>query len=210
MHINTTICVVLLHGKLNNIIIQDWFILFERISFLISDLYLVENMPKKSLFEHTWTHDVVWKSVLFAKLMIIPPYHLLLAFIDQQTACFEFFLKIFSQIKEKYVFLNKNLILEYVEGNNFYPHAIHILSSYCLIPFNPWNYLRGTNGVSEWGSEYPIPSTLENWDHSISAPSDGPARVAWRALEILVVFTTASKREGTCPMKVKQSLAWYV
>ena len=24
------------------------------------------------------------------------------------------------------------------------------------------------------------------------------------------LFTTASKREGTCPMKVKQSLAWYV
>ena len=52
--------------------------------------------------------------------------------------------------------------------------------------------------------------TLSNFDHSVSAPCDGSPRVAWRPLEILVVFTTASKREGTCPMKVKQSLAWYV
>ena len=52
-------------------------------------------------------------------------------------------------------------------------------------------------------------NTLANWDHTVPAPSDGPARVAWRALEILVVLNSASKREGTCPMKVKQSLAWY-
>ena len=38
----------------------------------------------------------------------------------------------------------------------------------------------------------------------------GPPRVAWRALEILIVFTTASKWEATCPMKVKQSVGWYV
>ena len=48
----------------------------------------------------------------------------------------------------------------------------------------------------------------ENRDHSVPAPSDGPPQVAWRALEILVVFNTASKREGTCPMKGKLSLAW--
>ena len=52
--------------------------------------------------------------------------------------------------------------------------------------------------------------TVPNWDHTVPAPSDDPPRVAWRALEILVVFTTTSKREGTCPMKVKQSLAWNV
>ena len=59
MHINTTICVVFLPGKLNNTIIQDWVILFQHISFLISDFYEVQNMPKKSLFEHTWTQDVM-------------------------------------------------------------------------------------------------------------------------------------------------------
>ena len=63
MHINTTICVVLLHGKLDNIIIQHRGILFQHISFLISDFYGVENMSKKSFFEHTWAQDVVLKSV---------------------------------------------------------------------------------------------------------------------------------------------------
>ena len=52
--------------------------------------------------------------------------------------------------------------------------------------------------------------TAANYDYSVPAPSDRPPRVAWKAFEILVVFTTASKKEGTCPMKVKQSLAWYV
>ena len=55
-----------------------------------------------------------------------------------------------------------------------------------------------------------ISATVLNWKHIVTAQCDGPLRVAWRALEILVVFTTAFKREGTCPMKVKQSLAWYV
>ena len=80
-HINTIICVVLLHGKLNNKIIQDWVILFQHISFLISDFYGVENMPKKESF---WTHLDKWWSVkisfLFDKLTIIPPYHLFLTF----------------------------------------------------------------------------------------------------------------------------------
>ena len=43
--------------------------------------------------------------------------------------------------------------------------------------------------------------TVPNCDHTVPAPSEGLSRVAWRALEILVVFTTTSKREGTCPMK---------
>ena len=38
--------------------------------------------------------------------------------------------------------------------------------------------------------------TVPNYDHTVPAPSDGPTRVACRVLEILVVFTTASKREG--------------
>ena len=50
MHINTTICAALLHGKLKTIIIQDWDILFQHIFFLIKDFYEVENMPKKSIF----------------------------------------------------------------------------------------------------------------------------------------------------------------
>ena len=54
---NTSICVVLFHGKLNNIIIQYWVILFQHLSFLISDFYGIENMPKKSLFQHTWTQE---------------------------------------------------------------------------------------------------------------------------------------------------------
>ena len=54
------------------------------------------------------------------------------------------------------------------------------------------------------------PFNVLNWEHIVTAQCDGPPRVAWRALEILVIFTTAFKREGTCPMKVKQSLAWYV
>ena len=49
-----------------------------------------------------------------------------------------------------------------------------------------------------------------NWDDKVTASCDGSPRVAWRALEILVVFTTAFKWEGTCPMKAKQSLAWCV
>ena len=55
-----------------------------------------------------------------------------------------------------------------------------------------------------------LAATVPNWDHTIPAPSDRSPRVAWRALQILVVFTTAYKREVTSPMKVKQSLAWYV
>ena len=54
----TTICVVLLHGKLNNKIIQDWVILFQHISFLMGDFYGVENMPNK-IFLNTPTQDVV-------------------------------------------------------------------------------------------------------------------------------------------------------
>ena len=57
MHINTTICVVLLHGKLNNIIIQDWVILFQHISFLISDFYGVENLQKR-VFLNTPGHKM--------------------------------------------------------------------------------------------------------------------------------------------------------
>ena len=48
----------------------------------------------------------------------------------------------------------------------------------------------------------PYRGTLPNWDHTAPAPCDGPPGVAWRALEILIVFSTASKRKGTCPMKV--------
>ena len=36
--------------------------------------------------------------------------------------------------------------------------------------------------------------TVPNWDHTVPAPSDGPPPVACRALEILVVFTNASKK----------------
>ena len=52
--------------------------------------------------------------------------------------------------------------------------------------------------------------TVLNWEHIVTAQCDGPPQVAWRALKILVVFTTTFKREGTCPMKVKQNIAWYV
>ena len=50
--------------------------------------------------------------------------------------------------------------------------------------------------------------TVLNWDDNVTAPCDGLPWVAWRALKILVVFTTAFKWERTCPMMVKQSLAW--
>ena len=54
-----------------------------------------------------------------------------------------------------------------------------------------------------------IPSltTVLNWDDKVMAPCDESPCVAWRTLEILVVFTTAFKWESTWPMKVKQSLA---
>ena len=59
--------------------------------------------------------------------------------------------------------------------------------------------------VSKW-----IENTVLNWDDKVTAPCDKLPWVACRALEILVVFTTTFKWEGTCLMKVKQSLAWYV
>ena len=34
---------------------------------------------------------------------------------------------IFSQFKEKYVFMNKNLILEYVEENNVFPITMNVV-----------------------------------------------------------------------------------
>ena len=58
MHINKTNCVILLHSNLNKILIWDWVIFFHHNSFLISDFYAVENIPKNA-----WTQDVVWKAV---------------------------------------------------------------------------------------------------------------------------------------------------
>ena len=59
-HRNTTSCVVLLHGRLNNIHIKDWVILFQHNSFPISDFYEVENIQQqKSLFEHTRIQEMV-------------------------------------------------------------------------------------------------------------------------------------------------------
>ena len=79
---------------------------------------------------------------------------------------------------------------------------------YMSVP-SPSNFFE----ASHWPSDHMIRSRLligPNLDHTVPAPCDGPPQVAWRALEILFVFTTASKREGTYPMKVKQSLACYV
>ena len=59
MHTIKTRCVVLLHGMLNNIQFQDWVILFQQNSFLISEFYVIENMQKK------WTKEMVLKSVLY-------------------------------------------------------------------------------------------------------------------------------------------------
>ena len=59
MHINTTNCVVLLHGNHHKILIWDWVILLQHNLFLISDVYGAENMPKKSLLQDTWPQDVV-------------------------------------------------------------------------------------------------------------------------------------------------------
>ena len=64
------------------------------------------------------------------------------------------------------------------------------------------HFLKNVNSrhhSTSWGVEI-ISFTVPNWDHTVPASSDGRPRVAWRALEMLVVFTTASKREGT----------WYV
>ena len=42
--------------------------------------------------------------------------------------------------------------------------------------------------------------------HRVTGRLEWPGAL-WKFLN---VFTTASKRKGTCPMEVKQSLAWYV
>ena len=52
--------------------------------------------------------------------------------------------------------------------------------------------------------------TVLNWDDKVTAPCEGSPCLAWRALEILVIFITAFNWEGTCPVKVKQSLTWDV
>ena len=63
-------CVFLLHGRLNKTQMQDWVI-------LVSDIFEVENMPRKSIFEHrtqepgqrNWCENLI----LFDKSMILPP-----------------------------------------------------------------------------------------------------------------------------------------
>ena len=47
---NKTSCLDLLHGRLQNKHIQDWVIVSQQNSFLITDLYEVEKRPKKALF----------------------------------------------------------------------------------------------------------------------------------------------------------------
>ena len=91
---------VLLHNRLNNIPVQDCVILFQRNSCLINDLYEVENMPKIT-FLNTPGHGKWCENLfLFDKSMIIPPYHLLLAFIDQHTTCFEYLFLILLKPKK--------------------------------------------------------------------------------------------------------------
>ena len=61
-----------------------------------------------------------------------------------------------------------------------------------------------------WSANRQQPQTVLNWDDKVRAPCHRSPWVAWRALEILVVFTSAFKWKATCRMKVKQSLSWYV
>ena len=78
----------LLHGRLNNVQIQDWVILFQQNSCLISDIYEDENIS-------FYTQKMVGESAfLFDKSVIITLYYFLLAVIDQHATCFEYVLSI--------------------------------------------------------------------------------------------------------------------
>ena len=52
-------------------------------------------------------------SFVFDTSMTVPPYHLILGFINQHTTWYECLIFYFPQIKEKYVTMNTNPILEY-------------------------------------------------------------------------------------------------
>ena len=122
MHWITTSWVVFIHCRPNNIKIKDWNILFQQNSCLISDLYEVENMAKIAFLNTPGHRKWCENHHLVDKSMIIPLYCFLFGFIDQHTTCFEYLSFFYlAWIKEKYVFINKYLILEYVETNYFPP-----------------------------------------------------------------------------------------
>ena len=52
-----------------------------------------------------------------------------------------------------------------------------------------------------------IINTVLKRNQTLTGPYDGPPQIAWKALKIFIVFTTAFKREGTCPMEVKLNIA---
>ena len=96
-HINTTNCVVLLRGNLNKIQIWEWVVLFQHNLFFYHWFLWVWKHAKKEPF---WTHLDTGCSVKISFYLIRWwLYHhiiYLLAFIDQHTTCFEFFLESFS------------------------------------------------------------------------------------------------------------------
>ena len=55
--------------------------------------------------------------------MILPPEHLLLVFIDQQTTCFEYLFIILLKTKKNMSFVNKKQILVCSKKSNFCPPA---------------------------------------------------------------------------------------
>ena len=104
MHINTTNCVVFLHGKLNNILIHDWVTLFQHIFFL-SVIFMGWKTCQKQFF---WTHLDTGCSVKISFLLISWwLYHYIICFWRSLNNRLHFwvFVKNFSEIKEKYVFM---------------------------------------------------------------------------------------------------------
>ena len=114
MHRNTTSCVGLVHGRLINIHIQDWFILFQQNSFLISDFMRLKPCQKRAFLN---TGNGV---IIFSFLFISPwlYHHIIYCWLSSKNRLL--YLGIFfnfAQVTEKYVIRNKNPIMEYVEKN---------------------------------------------------------------------------------------------